>query len=79
MTAMAPVTSRTVPQQTVSQVGAGSYGRGVGPDPASAASGARGGAGLPDHGHVHARFGGIPVLVTAEMAAQIRAFRQEQS
>ena len=31
--------------------------------------------GLPDHGHVSARFGGIPVLVTAEMAAQIKAFK----
>jgi hypothetical protein len=45
-------------------------------DPAAAPGGARRGAGLPDHGHVHARFGGIPVLVTAEMAAQIRAFRR---
>jgi hypothetical protein len=34
--------------------------------------------GLPDHGHVSARFGGLPVLVTAEMAAQIKAFKQRQ-
>ena len=27
---------------------------------------------------VSARFGGIPVLVTAEMAAQIKAFKQRQ-
>jgi hypothetical protein len=28
--------------------------------------------------HVHARSGGIPVLVTAESAAQIKAHRQER-
>jgi hypothetical protein len=71
MTAMAPVTNRTVPQETVSQVGAGSYDRGAGPDPASAAGGARGGAGLPDHGHVHARFGfhQLPALRRGDLVA----------
>ena len=47
-------------------------------DPGATPGGARRRVGLPDHGHVRAQFGGIPVLVTAEMAAQIRAFRQKQ-
>jgi hypothetical protein len=74
MTAMAPVTSRTVPQETA---GAGSHGRGVGPDPAAGGGAARG-ASLVERGYVHARFGGVPVLVGPELAAQLRADRQRQ-
>ena len=76
MTAMAPVTSRTVLQETVGQVGAGSYGRGAGLDPAGG-SGARG-VSLVERGYVHASFGGVPVLVGPELAAQLRADRQKQ-
>jgi hypothetical protein len=36
------------------------------------------GASLAEHGYIHARFGGVPVLVAPELAAQIRAFREEQ-
>jgi hypothetical protein len=77
MTAMARVTSRTVPQETAGQVGAGSYGRGAGPDPASGGGAARG-ASLVERGYVHASFGGLPVLVGPELAAQLRANRQKQ-
>jgi hypothetical protein len=91
MTAMAPVTSRTMPQETVSQVGAGSYGRGAGPEPARGGGAGRGagpepargggagrGASLVERGYVHARFGGVPVLVGPELAAQLRADRKSQ-
>jgi hypothetical protein len=77
MTAMTPVASRTVPQETVGQVGAGSCGCGVGPDPAAGGGAARG-ASLVERGYVHARFGGVPVLVGPELAAQLRADRQKQ-
>ena len=77
MTAMAPVTSRTMPQETVSQVGAGSYGRGAGLEPARGGGAGRG-ASLVERGYVHARFGGVPVLVGPELAAQLRADRKSQ-
>jgi len=80
MTAMAPVTSRSVPQGTVGQSGtdngAGSCGRGVGPGPAG--GGVARGASLVERGYVHARFGGVPVLVGPELAAQLRTNRQRQ-
>jgi hypothetical protein len=76
MTAMATVTSRAVPQETVGQVGAGSCGRGAGPDPAEGGGAARG-ASLVERGYVHASFGGLPVLVGPELAAQLRADRQK--
>jgi hypothetical protein len=34
---------------------------------------------LMEQGYVRARFGDIPVLITPELAAQIRACRAEQS
>lgn len=38
-----------------------------------------GGASRPtERKYLHARFGGLPVLVTPEMAAQIKAFRERQ-
>jgi hypothetical protein len=77
MTAMVTVTSRTVPQETVGQVGVGSYGRAAGLDPAGGGGAARG-ASLVERGYVHASFGGLPVLVGPELAAQLRADRQKQ-
>lgn len=77
MTAVAPVTSRTMSQETVSQVSAGSYGRGAGQDPGGVGGAARG-ASLVERGYVHARFGGVPVLIGPELAAQLRADRQSQ-
>jgi hypothetical protein len=92
MTAMVPVASRTVPQETVGQAGAGSYGPGsygpgsygpgsygpgAAPDPAAGGGAARR-ASLVERGYVHARFGGVPVLVGPELAAQLRADRQKQ-
>ena len=35
-------------------------------------------AGLAGQGYVRARFGGVPVLIAPELAAQIRAVREEQ-
>lgn len=40
--------------------------------------GASGAAGPVERNYLHARFGGLPVLVTPEMAAQIKAFRENQ-
>jgi hypothetical protein len=37
-----------------------------------------GGASLVRRGYVRARFGGVPVLVGPELAAQIKAIRQKQ-
>lgn len=37
-----------------------------------------GGSSLVQRGFVHARFGGVPVLVGPELAAQIKAIRQKQ-
>jgi hypothetical protein len=37
-----------------------------------------GGASLVEQGYVHARFGGVPVLVGPDLAAQIKAIRQKQ-
>ena len=33
---------------------------------------------LAQRGYVHGRFGGVPVLVGPELAAQIKAIRQKQ-
>jgi hypothetical protein len=41
--------------------------------------GGRRGASLAEQGYVHARFGDVPVLVGPELAAQIRAMRQDRS
>jgi hypothetical protein len=45
---------------------------GAGPD-----SGACRGASLTERGYVHARFGGVPVLVGPELASQLQAIRQK--
>jgi hypothetical protein len=67
-----PTTALTIPPTDPSPARTGHPDRPPAGEPAAAPGGAR----LPDLGHMHARFGGIPVLVTAEMAAQIKAFRQ---
>ena len=41
-------------------------------------NGAGRGASLAERGYAGARFGGVPVLVAPELAARIRAFREEQ-
>jgi hypothetical protein len=73
VTAGARVTAGTVPQLTLHQAD-----RSAGDGEATPGGSAGRGATLMERGHVHARFGGIPVLVTAEMAAQIKAFREVQ-
>jgi hypothetical protein len=45
---------------------------------ATPGNGAGRGASLAERGYVHARFGGLPVLVAPELAARIRALREEQ-
>jgi hypothetical protein len=52
--------------------------RGTGAD-GTVLGGARRGASLAEQGYVHARFGNVPVLVGPELAAEIRAMRQERS
>jgi hypothetical protein len=42
-------------------------------------AGSPGRASLAERGFVPARFGGVPVLVGPELAAQIKAIRQQQS
>jgi len=36
------------------------------------------GTSLSEQGYVHARFGGIPVLVGPQLAAQLKALREKQ-
>jgi hypothetical protein len=50
-----------------------SFADGAGPD-----SGTRRGASLTERGYVHGRFGGVPVLVGPELAAQLKAISQKQ-
>ena len=88
MTATFPVTAGSMLQVAVGQAGAdaagnahspGRAGRPAGDGGATLGGGADRGASLAEQGHVRARFGGIPVLVTAEMAAQIQASRTSGS
>jgi len=53
-------------------------GRSIQDGRATLGDGAGRGVSLAERGYVHARFGGVPVLVAPELAAQIRAFREEQ-
>jgi hypothetical protein len=50
-----------------------SFADGADPD-----SGTRRGASLTERGYVHGRFGGVPVLVGPELAAQLKAIGQKQ-
>ena len=83
MTATLPASAGTMLQVTASQADPGTVGNAhspgrthgsAGEGGATPGGGAGRGASLAEQGHVRARFGGIPVLVTAEMAAQIKAF-----
>jgi hypothetical protein len=75
VTATLPVAAGTSPLLITGQVGpdtkAESSGTGAGPDPG--AGGVRRGASLAERGYRHARFGGVPVLVGPELAAQLKA------
>jgi hypothetical protein len=46
-------------------------------DGGAAPDGARHGASLAERGYVRASFGGVPVLVGPELAAQLRAIGQQ--
>jgi hypothetical protein len=50
-----------------------SFADGAGPDSAT-----RPGASLTERGYVHGRFGGVPVLVGPELAAQLKVIGQKQ-
>lgn len=56
----------------------GRTGRSAGDGRAALAEGVGRGGSLVERGYVHARFGGVPVLVGPELAAQLRSRRQEQ-
>jgi hypothetical protein len=47
-------------------------------DGGAALDGAGRRAGLVERGYVHASFGGLPVLVGPELAAELKAFRQSR-
>jgi hypothetical protein len=51
---------------------------GAASDARTSAASAGHGAGLAERRYVRARFGGLPVLIAPELAAQIRAARKEQ-
>ena len=75
MTATWPATARTTPQVTVGQASRRpAVGGGGEPD----TNGAGRGASLAEQGYVHARFGGVPVLVGPQLAAQLKALRPKQ-
>ena len=74
------MTAGAVPLLVTGQVGpdtrAESPGRGAGPDPDGGS--VRRGASLAERGYRAARFGGLPVLIGPELAAQLEAIRQKQ-
>jgi hypothetical protein len=78
MTAVLPGTAGTVPQPTADPASpdhrAGSAGDGEARPGAGGVLSAR----LAEQGYVGARFGGMPVLVGPDLAAQLRASRQKQ-
>jgi hypothetical protein len=82
VTAAMPVMAEAVRPVNVAQAGSG---RGAGPsgegraatDPAGSGSTVRG-TSLVERGYVHARFGGVPVLVGPELAAQLKTIRRTQ-
>jgi len=84
MTAALPVTAGAMPPASTGQAGTGR----AGTDPATdggvndvraAGGGARHRPSLAERGYVPGRFGGVPVFVGPELAAQIKASRQKQS
>ena len=78
MTATLPVAAGTSPLLITGQVSpdtkAESSDRGAGADPDR--GGVRRGASLAERGYRHARFGGVPVLVGPQLAAQLKAVRR---
>jgi hypothetical protein len=83
MTATLPVTAETRPQATCGLAGTGQAtrhpaGDGGGSD-VRAPGGARHRPSLVERGYVPGRFGGVPVFVGPELAAQIKAARQKPS
>jgi hypothetical protein len=84
MTATLPVTAETRPQATIGQAGAGQAashpaGVGGGNDARAPGCGPRPGPSLVERGYVPGHFGGVPVFVGPELAAQIKAIRQQPS
>jgi hypothetical protein len=75
MTATRPATARTMPQVTVGQASRRPA-AGRGGEPGADGAGRR--ASLAEQGYVHARFGGVPVLVGPQLAAQLKALRPKQ-
>lgn len=82
MTAAMPVMAEAVRPVDVGQAGT-RYGAGP-PGGSRAATGPAGsssagrGTSLVERGYVHARFGGVPVLVGPELAAQLKTTRRTQ-
>jgi len=72
MTATLPVTAQVIGQGDACDVRTLVSANGAGPE------GARRGASLTERGYIHARFGGMPVLVGPELASQLKALRQQQ-
>jgi hypothetical protein len=84
MTARLPVAAGTRTQANIGPVGAGqaaSHPAGVsaGNDVRAPGGGARHRPSLVERGYVLGRFGGVPVFVGPELAAQIKAIRQKPS
>jgi hypothetical protein len=75
VTAPWPAPAWTMPQETVGQAN-----RRPGADGGGEAdtTGAGRRASLTEQGYVHASFGGVPVLVGPQLAAQLKALRQKQ-
>ena len=84
MTAALPVTAETRPPATIGPAGTGraaSHPAGDvgGNDARAPGGGARHRPSLVERGYVRGRFGGVPVFVGPELAAQIKANRQQHS
>jgi len=75
MTATWPARARATRQVTVGQAGQRPAAGGGGE---AGTNGAARGASLAEQGYVHARFGGVPVLVGPQLAAQLKALRPQQ-
>jgi hypothetical protein len=75
MTATWPATARTMPPATAGQANRRPTADGGGE---AGTNGAGRGSSLAEQGYVQARFGGVPVLVGPQLAAQLKALRQKQ-
>jgi hypothetical protein len=73
----APAGNRAYPQ--ANRFATAGPGSGTTPGPGTTpGGGADRGASLAERGYVHARFGGLPVLIGPELAAQLKASREQQ-